>query len=219
MKSLENSAMTLPSESTLAPEMDQAVDLSQDDLFALEGALDSADKHGVRIEVTDGQPIEVMRNMTYLHQYIIENAFLFIRPYVIANQLGRVHTAGLGYILIGTRKKVIMRRYPDFSFIRAAQIPKGYDLNGDFVGAPDLAVEVISPGQSNTVVFTKVTEYLRAGAEEVWLVYPHRRSVTQIRHDADEWRVYALDESIETPLFPAFAVPVAALFNIDTDAE
>jgi Uma2 family endonuclease len=191
--------------------------LTQEDVWALERALDAAGKDGVRIEVTDGIPTELTRNMTYLHQFIIENTYDFLKPYVIANRLGRVHTAGLGFILIGTRRHVILRRYPDLSFIRAARLPKDADLNGDFVGAPDLALEVISPGQSNPYVFGKVSEYLNAGTEEVWLVYPHRRNVTQIRADADEPRMYKLDETIQTPLFPDFPIPVTALFNIPSE--
>lgn len=204
--------MTLTNEPTAAIEYAEERGLSQEEVWALELAVED----GVRIEVTNGQPIEVRRDMTYLHQYIVENAYDLLKPYVTAKKLGRVHTAGLGYILIGTRKKARMRRYPDFSFIRTERIPKDYDYNGDFVGAPDLAVEVVSPGQSNNIVFTKVTEYLNAGTEEVWLVYPHRETVTQIRRDAEEPVVYNIDQSIETPLFPELPIPVKELFKIET---
>jgi Uma2 family endonuclease len=183
--------------------------LTQADLLAL----DAAANDGVRIEVTDGMAVEVEAQMTFFHQVIIENAYNYLRPYVLAGKLGSVHTAGLGYILDGTRQRVITRRYPDCSFIRAGRIPADYDWNGDFEGAPDLAVEVASPGQTNATLIAKVAEYLNAGSEEVWVLFPNDRALWRYRADFETPLVYRADETLTTPLFPNLIIPIAALFQ------
>jgi Uma2 family endonuclease len=48
---------------------------------------------------------------------------------------------------------------------------------GWFPGAPLLAVEVVSPSNTAKDTQLKVTDYLEAGALEVWLVYPDTRTV------------------------------------------
>ncbi len=48
---------------------------------------------------------------------------------------------------------------------------------GWFHGAPLLAVEIVSPGNTAKDMQLKVKQYLRARAREVWLVYPDTRTV------------------------------------------
>ena len=50
-----------------------------------------------------------------------------------------------------------------------------------FEGAPDLAVEVLSPSDAPAEVRAKVAEYLAAGTRLVWLVDPEVQAVTVYR--------------------------------------
>jgi Uma2 family endonuclease len=179
--------------------------ITQEDLLAL----DAQDKW---IEVVDGEIVADENNVTYLHVIIIDNLFRLLDVFVRANGLGRVQTDGLRFILIGTRKKIRLARKPDFSFIRAGRIPQNYDWSGDFEGAPDFAVEVASPGQTNTILTRKIADYLSAGTEEAWLMYPQRGEIYQYRHDAEVPRLYKLGDSIETPLFPKLQIIVNDIF-------
>ena len=61
-------------------------------------------------------------------------------------------------------------------------------------GAPDLAVEVVSPGDTVHEVDDKVRDWLEGGAKMVWVVDPKRRSVTVYRSPA---RVKILTETEE----------------------
>jgi Uma2 family endonuclease len=45
------------------------------------------------------------------------------------------------------------------------------------VGSPELAVEVVSPGNTKRELLKKLRLYLRHGSSAVWLVYPKRRTV------------------------------------------
>ncbi|MCU0513859.1 MAG: Uma2 family endonuclease [Anaerolineae bacterium] len=181
----------------------------------------------LRVEVKDAVVIVSERDMTLFHLIIIQNLFKHIRAYVINRQSGWAFADGLRYILAGGRKKVITARQPDFSFLRAGRIPADYDPkagripadydpNGDFEGAPNLAVEVASPGQSNAYFTQLVGEYLAAGSEEVWVIYPARRQVVQYRRSEDAPRFYQPGDLLDvSALFPGLELPVDALFVME----
>jgi Uma2 family endonuclease len=66
-------------------------------------------------------------------------------------------------------------RLPDVAFVARARQPV---LEGvEFPFAPDLAVEVVSPGDSAAEVLDKVALYLQAGTRLVWTVYPDEETV------------------------------------------
>ena len=50
-------------------------------------------------------------------------------------------------------------------------------------GAPDLAVEILSPSDTSTAIQEKTLDCLEAGASRVWIVDPVARTVTVFRHD------------------------------------
>jgi Uma2 family endonuclease len=62
-------------------------------------------------------------------------------------------------------------RAPDVAFVRAQRLYEDEDPAA-FDGAPDLAVEVVSPGDTAAEIQQKVEQWLRAGARAVWVVYP-----------------------------------------------
>jgi Uma2 family endonuclease len=177
--------------------------------------LDAQDKW---VEVEDGEIIESENDVTWLHAYMIQNLFLILHPFVRANKLGTVHIDRVRYILKGTPQDIERARKPDFSFLRAGRVPTDFDWSGDFVGAPDLAVEIASPGQTNTVLLPKITRYLQAGSEEAWLIYPWHRTLYQYRRDAEEPVKYGESDVIDTSaLFSGLTLVLADLFVTETE--
>lgn len=86
------------------------------------------------------------------------------------------------------------------------------------MGAPDLAVEIASPGQTNAVLLPKITRYLQAGSEEAWLIYPWRRTLYQYRRDAEEPALYSEAQMIDTSaLFPGLKLVLADLFVTEVE--
>lgn len=68
-------------------------------------------------------------------------------------------------------------RSPDVWFVRTEHIPPvGIPEEGFWPGAPDLAIEVLSPSDRFVDVMRKVQEYLAAGAHLVWVIDPKGRS-------------------------------------------
>jgi Uma2 family endonuclease len=72
-------------------------------------------------------------------------------------------------------------RAPDVWFVRTERLEGGRLPNAFFPGAPDLAVEVISPTDRRGAVMKKVGEYLEAGTRLVWVIYPENRSAVVYR--------------------------------------
>ncbi|MBZ5612031.1 MAG: Uma2 family endonuclease [Acidobacteriia bacterium] len=81
-----------------------------------------------------------------------------------------------------------------------------------FQGAPDLAIEVVSPSDSASHLKAKVDAYLKNGSQTVWVVYPDTRSV--VVHSGDSAREFKADQKIEDPLLPDFFTPVSTFFNL-----
>ena len=106
-------------------------------------------------------------------------------------------------------------RGPDAAFLEASRIPAaGY---GDewIEGAPTLAVEVVSPGNTEAEIAEKVHDYLEAGASRVWEVRPRLRLV--IVHQPDGLpRALGLDDVLTSAdagfAVDGFALPVADIF-------
>jgi Uma2 family endonuclease len=170
-------------------------------------------------EVVNGELIiqdrtAMMGAAGFLHVTVIDNIYDLLKPFVKAGQLGYVLTDGLTYILSGKNEQIELARLPDLSFIRKARIPTDFDPRLPFPGAPDLAVEVMSPGDSGEEVLTKVREYLQAGTEQVWVVYPTKKEVHQYRRETPETvRVYTGEDSMEADtLFPGSKLSVREFF-------
>jgi Uma2 family endonuclease len=101
-------------------------------------------------------------------------------------------------------------RAPDVAVVRGERLG---DLHrtGFLRGAPDLAVEVVSPSNRAGEMQTKVLEYLTSGATLVWVVHPETRTV--VVHTVDGARVLREgDELGGGPLLPSLHLPVASLF-------
>jgi Uma2 family endonuclease len=80
-------------------------------------------------------------------------------------------------------------------------------------GAPDLAVEVLSPTDRARQVLDKVGEYLEAGVRLVWVIDPERRSAVVYRSLA-EVRKLGADEFLEgEDVVPGFRCRLADLFD------
>lgn len=131
-------------------------------------------------------------------------------PYVEANRLGEV-LIETGYILAHDPDLV---RAPDVSFLAQENIPVAGLPDGFINHAPDLAIEIVSPGDLVTEVAAKVAEYLAHGTRLVWVIEKKTRSVTVYRLDGSAQMLRAATNSILSgeDVIPGFAIPVHELF-------
>ena len=101
---------------------------------------------------------------------------------------------------------------PDIAFIRRERIPASGLPATFWEGAPDLAVEVRSPGDTGPEVAEKAASWLSAGTRVVWVVDPRRESVTIHEPGVPPRRLAMPDVLDGAPLFPAFRLPLADIF-------
>ena len=86
------------------------------------------------------------------------------------------------------------------------------DLKRRFEGAPDLAVEIISPSETAAEIAHKVGQYLHAGVEVVWVIYPEDQTI-HVFESSKNGRILEADDLLEAPgLLPGFSIPVSELF-------
>lgn len=104
---------------------------------------------------------------------------------------------------------------PDIPFIRKENIIALPDINKPYPDIPDLAVEVVSPGDDADEIQTKLRTYLAKGTEQVWIVYPTARELHQYRRDNNpEIRSYRGSQTLDlTDLFPGLELTTDQIFN------
>jgi len=98
-----------------------------------------------------------------------------LRAHARKHRLGVVFAGDSGFILARSPDTV---RGPDVAFVSRVRYEQSADTVRAFAGAPDLAVEVLSPSNTATGMHAKVADYLAAGTRRVWLVDPAAQSVT-----------------------------------------
>ena len=96
------------------------------------------------------------------------------------------------------------------AFIRRDRLPDPEPLGFPDL-APDLVVEVLSPGDRPGDILAKVADWLSAGTRLVWVVDPLRRVARVYRQDGSETIVTA-DRALEgEDVLPGFACPLEAV--------
>jgi Uma2 family endonuclease len=78
--------------------------------------------------------------------------------------------------------------------------------------APDVAVEVLSPGDHARDVQEKIRVYLTCGTSIVFLVDTDKQTIAL--RDGETSRVYSRDDSIRHRALPGFAMQARTLFDI-----
>lgn len=123
---------------------------------------------------------------------------------------GIVYLADTGYLLARDPDVVLA---PDAAFVRDERIPTGDAEIGFLELAPDIVLEVISPNDRASDVMAKVSEYLRAGVELLWVVDPERRTLTVYRPNMRPAILTDGDELEAGDLIPEFRIQVTDIFE------
>ena len=143
------------------------------------------------------------------HGAVIMNLGAPLTVHVRTNNLGIVFGAETGFKLASNPDTV---RAPDIAFVRRERIPETGVPKGYWPGAPDLAVEVVSPGDTVYEVDEKVAEWLAAKARAVWVVNPKRRTVTVHRPSKNVVVLSEADELDGQDVVPGFRCRIVGIF-------
>jgi Uma2 family endonuclease len=172
-----------------------------DELFAMP-------KDGFRYELVKGE-LRKMSPAGSEHGAIIFNLSTLLGQHIRANNLGQGFGAETGFKLASNPDTV---RAADIAFVRRERIPEAGIPKNFWQIAPDLAVEVLSPGDSLEEVEEKVEDWLNAGARAVWVVSPKRRGVTVYRSMNDVTRLSESNALDGGEAVPGFRCGVSEIF-------
>lgn len=110
-------------------------------------------------------------------------------------------------------------RMPDVSFIRWDSVEDPTEIEnpaGAFLEyPPDLAVEVLSPGNTRKEMEIKLAEYAKAGVKLVWYVDPERQEVDVFpKANPKRKKTFTLADTLDGGnVLPGFSLPVAKIFE------
>ena len=159
-----------------------------------------------RVELVRGQLV-VREPAGGRHGRVAMNVAIELGTYVRVHQLGAVYAAETGFTLARHPDTV---RAPDVAFIQGERLPSP-EPTGFPDGAPDLVVEVLSPGDRPGEILAKVGDWLSAGTRLVWVIDPDRRLARVYRHDGSE-RIATDGEALEgEDVVPGFSQPLGAI--------
>ncbi len=164
----------------------------------------------VRAELIRGEVHEMSPAKTPHGRYTMR-VTLPIGRYVEEHGLGEVFAAETGFLIRhpdGTESV----RAPDLAFIRADRLPSEepqefWDI------APDLVVEVLSPGDRDHEVMAKTRMWLDAGVRLVWIVDPTRRTIAVHRANGTTQLLTQRDTLSGEDILPGFELPLSQVFR------
>lgn len=178
-----------------------------DDLMAL--------GEDARVEIIDGELVE-MSPVGGTHHFIAGNVFRALDAHVTQNDLGYVVMDGLIYLLDAETEHLRGAQVPDVSYIRKSSFPKDWQMDAPFPGAPDLAIEVVSPNDDPEMLMIRVERYLEFGTEEVWVLYPKSKTLQRYRRESPDTVEIYRDGDMFAPetLFSDLSLSVRILFTL-----
>lgn len=165
---------------------------------------------GKRREIIEGE-LYVSRAPGFEHQYSCTRLSRFLDQWNDQNGLGVV-VAAPGLVFAEDDDVI-----PDVIWISLKRFESGRDEAGHFVVAPELVIEVLSPGKPNKERDrqAKLKLYSRRGVQEYWIVDWMTQQAEVYRRERgglEQTVTLLLGDSIESPLLPGFSCQVRSLF-------
>ena len=167
------------------------------------------------LDMAIDEPCELIAGKLYMmtpaghwHGRIESKVLRLIGNFVEERDLGDVYGGDTGFVIARDPDTVLA---PDVAFVRTERLPD--TTEGYFPGAPDLAVEVVSPGDRAKAVSDKVRAWLEAGCLAVWVVRPDARTITVHRGGAEPRTLGETDTLDGGDVLPGFSCRVAQVFE------
>ena len=163
---------------------------------------------GFRYELLRGELIK-MPPAGHMSSFYEMRVGIKLSAFIDENKLGRTYSSNGGFRLASNPDTVLA---PDASFVRQERVDAVGDGDGYFPGAPDLAIEVISPSDRYTEVEAKVEEWLNAGTLMVVVVNPRNRTVRVYRSLTDSILLTEANTLDGGDVVPGWRLPVSDIF-------
>jgi Uma2 family endonuclease len=163
---------------------------------------------GNRYEIIDGK-LYVTPAPGMPHQIVSNRLQFFLNRHIEGKRLGHVFSAPTAVIL-GAHRQV----QPDLVFLGKDRLRAVSQK--EIQGAPDLAVEILSPTTKKTDRLIKASAYADSGISWYWIVDPDAQTLEEYRLAAGRYelvRRWEESETFEPALFPGLCIALADLFD------
>jgi Uma2 family endonuclease len=177
--------------------------LTSEDLLAL-------NEHQQRCELIRGELI-MMSPASANHGVVAARLLLFVGGFVDEQGLGATFAAETGFKIESDPDTV---RAPDVAFVAKHRLGDGLPARGYFIGAPDLAIEVISPDETKKSVMAKARMWLQKGCKSVWIVDPIATTITLLRPKRKPVVLRNGATLTNEPTLPGSTLPLKSIFKL-----
>lgn len=171
--------------------------------------LESLPDDGNRYEIVDGE-LFVSTSPGFIHQKVLSSLIIAIGEYLREHPVGEF-VPGVG-VIFDEHNAVI----PDLVYISNERLPETV-VGGRLVRAPEIAIEILSPGTSNERRdrHIKLNLYSARAVSEYWIVDPESRSIEIYRRQSERLELsstlHAADV-LTSPELPGFSARIESFF-------
>jgi Uma2 family endonuclease len=163
-----------------------------------------------RYEIDDGALIPMIPpSPTPDHQNEALELAILLRAFVRTRKLGKIYIAPLDVVFSSTDTA-----QPDIIFVAKAN--SGIVQKQCINGAPDLVVEIVSPGSIRRDRYDKLSKYARFRVKEYWIVDPANRSLEVLTLEGGLYVVHSSAEEsghVTSKVLRGLKVKLADLFS------
>ncbi len=168
-------------------------------------------------EVIDG--IRVRQGpMGIFAVWIASDLFSHLAPFARTANLGRTVSEALFHMPAPTN----CDRRPDLAFVSYERWPKNRPIprkSNAWDVVPNLAVEVVSPNDTAEELDEKISEFLKAGVELVWVVYPQQSRI-YVHQSPTQISALTLNDTLDGgTVLPGFRLALAELFSEPAETD
>jgi Uma2 family endonuclease len=192
---------------TLADLLHRLGDISPVRFQPLPGTATVADVEANKLcELIDGVLVE--KAIGFRESVLTIALGALLHQFVRDLNLGLVFGADSPFLLAKSRV-----RLPDLALVSWDRLPAGKVPDVAILDlAPDLAIEILSRGNTRREMAIKCRDFFRAGVRHVWLINPRRRTVRVLASLRQSITLTEADTLTGDPVLPGFTLPVRDLF-------
>jgi len=180
---------------------------TQTTLVTFDQFMDLPEQEGVRLELDEGIVIE-MAQPSFSHGAIQVAIAASLDTYLAETGADFALSQNTGFRLAPDTV-----RAPDVCLVRTSSLEAMTVVRGAQVGAPDLAVEVVSPSDTARDLNRRVEQYLKAGATAVWVFYNETQTVIVYRRSGETHRLTEEQFLEEPSLLPGLRISLEKVFH------
>jgi len=163
-----------------------------------------------RYDIIDGEFHFMAPSPGWYHQQDLGEIYTSLRRHVERRRLGHVVTAPMDVII---SKSPMRTRQPDVLYVSGARLRV---IDERLHSAPELVVEVLSPGNTPKRVAEKMRDYAAIGVLEAWVADPKRKTIAVLHPQGDEFRetaVYGAGQRLRSKVLPQLRLEAGRVFH------